>query len=107
MKQYLIGWFYIAMENEGNPDISDGFIVDAIDQKDAIRQFPKNVGIKGYGCPKVYGEIINEELKIFDIPGFDFKNTLYYDNVNKLYKVAKKIPYVKKSIIEKFLNYII
>ena len=64
MKNYLVVWCFLDMGMEGIPSLTDSIIVEAKNEKEAIKKFPKNIRKqwKGYGCPTVIGEIIDNKV---------------------------------------------
>ena len=43
MKKYLICWYFLDQGMEGIPSLTDSFIVEAKDAKDAIHKFPSKL----------------------------------------------------------------
>lgn len=64
MKQYLICWCFLEQGMEGIPDLSNACIVEAKDEKAALKKFPKEIKklMKGYGCATIIGEIVNDNI---------------------------------------------
>ena len=58
MKKYLICWCFLDQGMEGIPDLSDACIIEAKDEKTALKKFPKEIKklMKGYGGAIIIGE---------------------------------------------------
>lgn len=66
MKKYLICWYFLDQGMEGIPSLTDSFIVEAKDAKDAIHKFPSKLKheYKGWGHVCVLGEIVNNNVLV-------------------------------------------
>ena len=64
MKKYLICWCFLDQGMEGIPDLSDACIIEAKDEKTALKKFPKEIKklMKGYGGAIIIGEIVNNNI---------------------------------------------
>ena len=64
MKKYLVVWCFLDMGMEGIPSLTDSVIIEAKDQKTAIKKFPNGIKKqwKGYGHPTVIGEIVDNKV---------------------------------------------
>ena len=64
MKKYLAAWCFLDMGMEGIPYLSDACIVEAKDEKTALKKFPKEIKklMKGYGGAIIIGEIVNDNI---------------------------------------------
>ena len=64
MKKYLICWCFLDMGMEGIPDLSNVCIVEAKDEKSALKNFPKKIkkSMKGCGCATIIGEIVENKV---------------------------------------------
>lgn len=73
MNEYFAAWYFLDQGMEGTPSLSPAFIIEAKNEKEAIKKYPKEIKkyMKGYGSVCVLDRIKDDELLLereyFDI----------------------------------------
>ena len=85
MKEYFVAWYFLDQGMEGIPNLTPAFIIEAKDEQEAIKKYPKEIkkNMKGYGRICVLGKIKDNEL-LLEREYFNIRLL-----IEDLYKTAK------------------
>lgn len=85
MNEYFVAWYFLDQGMEGIPNLTSAFIIEAKNEQDAIKKYPKEIkkNMKGYGCICVLGRIEDDKL-LLEREYFDIRLM-----IEDLYKTAK------------------
>ena len=64
MTKYLMCWCFLDQGMEGIPSLTDICIIEAKNEKDAIKKYPKEIKKQwqGYGNATIIGEIVENKI---------------------------------------------
>lgn len=85
MKKYLAVWCFLDQSMEGIPNLTPVFIIEAKNEQEAIKKYPKEIkkNMKGYGRVCVLGRI-KDDVLLLEREYFDIRLM-----IEDLYKTAK------------------
>ena len=85
MKEYFVALYFLDQGMEGIPNLTPVFIIEAKNEQEAIKKYPKEIkkNMKGYGRICVFGRIKDDKL-LLEREYFDIRLM-----IEDLYKTAK------------------
>ena len=85
MNEYFVAWYFLDQGIEGIPNLTPAFIIEAKNEQEAIKKYPKEIkkNMMGYGRACVLGKIKNDEL-LLEQEYFNIRLL-----IEDLYKTAK------------------
>lgn len=85
MKEYFVAWYFLDQGMEGTPNLTPAFIIEAKNEQEAVKKYPKEIkkSMQGYGHVCVLGRIKDDAL-LLEREYFDIRLM-----IEDLYKTAK------------------